>query len=53
MDVPQVERLLPLCEYVHVIKRFVETRSQIQYPMVVQVRQDRYSLAIKAAWPAC
>jgi hypothetical protein len=33
----QVERLLPLCEYVHVIKRFVETRSQIQYPMVLQV----------------
>jgi hypothetical protein len=29
--------MLPLCEYAHVIKRFVETRSQIQYPMVVQV----------------
>lgn len=38
---PQVERLLPLCEYVHVIKRFVETRSQIQYPMVVQVSRHR------------
>lgn len=46
-----MERLLPLCEYVHVIKRFVETRSQIQYPMVVQVssRRDRCCMSAGAA----
>lgn len=36
----QVERMLPLCEAVYVIKRFVETRSQIEHPMVMQVRRD-------------
>jgi hypothetical protein len=35
---PQVERLLPLCEHVLVVKRFVETRSRIDYPLVTQVR---------------
>jgi hypothetical protein len=29
--------MLHMCEYAHAIKRFEETRSQIQYPMVVQV----------------
>mgnify|MGYP001807223354 CR=1 FL=1 len=64
----QVERLLPLCECVHVIKRFVETRSQIQYPMVAQVgrtgdgiSQDTDRAAVHrsncvcdgAVWPIC
>jgi hypothetical protein len=34
----QVERLLPLCECVYTIKRFVETRSRIDHPKVAQVR---------------
>jgi hypothetical protein len=33
----QVERLLPLCECVYTIKRFVETRSRIDHPKVAQV----------------
>jgi hypothetical protein len=35
----QVERLLPLCECVYAIKRFVETRSRIDHPKVAQVRR--------------
>eukprot|EP00775_Hariotina_reticulata_P011046 gene11046-11201_t len=38
--VEQVERLLPLCESGHVIKRFVETRTRIEYPMVVQLEHQ-------------
>ncbi|KAF6252370.1 Spc98 family-domain-containing protein [Scenedesmus sp. NREL 46B-D3] len=34
--VEQVERLLPLCECVYIIKRFVETRSRIDHPKVAQ-----------------
>lgn len=41
----QVERLLPLCECVYVIKRFVETRSRIDHPMVAQVGQQAHCFA--------
>ncbi|WIA09445.1 hypothetical protein OEZ85_008849 [Tetradesmus obliquus] len=34
--VEQVERLLPLCECVYTVKRFVETRSRIDHPKVAQ-----------------
>jgi hypothetical protein len=36
----QVERLLPLCECVYTVKRFVETRSRIDHPKVAQVRRQ-------------
>lgn len=47
----QVERLLPLCECVFVIKRFVETRSQIQYPMVAQVGAKGWLQRTEGSWP--
>jgi hypothetical protein len=37
----QVEQLLPLCEHVLVVKRFVETRSHTHMRLVTQVRAGR------------